>query len=151
VTACCHSQRYVGFRQQVSRFKTRELIVVLNNQIMHGLLVLSLLATGVASESILESLGFGMLESRGLVRKHARLLQRQQEPIGPCRFDFQTDIWTSCASLLSEFNLTLDYFLLANPSIGANCSNFQPGATYCLSLSKYTYTIVRRRNMEADV
>ncbi|KUJ07442.1 uncharacterized protein LY89DRAFT_743062 [Mollisia scopiformis] len=97
-------------------------------------IVLPLLAIGVASDSILESLGFGMLESGSLLQKYSRLLRRQSSSNGTCRLSLQTDIWTSCAALLSEFNLTLDYFKSANPNIGANCANFQPGATYCLSV-----------------
>lgn len=99
-------------------------------------IVLSLLTVGVASDSILESLGFGMLESGSLLQKHSRVLRRQSSSNGTCRLSLQTDIWTSCAALLSEFNLTLDYFKSANPSIGANCANFQPGATYCLSVRR---------------
>lgn len=103
---------------------------------MRTFFLLLLLVAGVASESILESLGFGMLESGSLLQKHAHLLRRQLASNATCRFSFETDIWTNCAGLLSEFNLTLDFFESANPSIGADCTNFQPGGTYCLSLSK---------------
>lgn len=30
----------------------------------------------------------------------------------------------------------VDYFEAMNPSIGINCTNFQPGATYCVSESE---------------
>ncbi|KAI0008467.1 hypothetical protein F4779DRAFT_641840 [Xylariaceae sp. FL0662B] len=81
---------------------------------MYPTVVLQFLIVSVAAASILESLGFGVVESQGFVT---------------------TDIWTSCAGLLSEFNLTLDYLKAANPSIGADCNNFRPGATYCISLT----------------
>ncbi|KAI1373410.1 hypothetical protein F4677DRAFT_429549 [Hypoxylon crocopeplum] len=105
---------------------------------MHASIILHFLGAGVASASILESLGFGIVESQGLLQKHSQLLRRQTENNATCRFSVTTDIWIYCASFLSEFNLTLDYFMTANPSIGANCSNFQPGATYCVSLTNGT-------------
>lgn len=102
-----------------------------------AIVVPAMLATSVASESILESLGFGMIDSASLLQKHSQLLRRQATSSATCRFSLETDIWTSCASLLNEFNLTLDYFKQNNPSIGANCANFQPGATYCISVGKW--------------
>ncbi|KAI1120351.1 hypothetical protein F5Y10DRAFT_283364 [Nemania abortiva] len=73
---------------------------------MYATPFLNLLTLGFGSASILEMHGFGI-----------------------------TDIWTSCAGVLSEFNITLDYFRTANPSIGPSCTGFQPGGTYCLSLT----------------
>lgn len=99
-------------------------------------MILQFIFVGVASASILEGLGFGVVESQGLLQTQSQLLRRQAANNSTCRFSVTTDIWTNCAGLLSEFNLTLDYFKEANPSIGANCTDFQPGATYCVSLSK---------------
>ncbi|CAJ2504360.1 Uu.00g117540.m01.CDS01 [Anthostomella pinea] len=93
-----------------------------------------LLLASVASASILESYGFGIVESQGLLRKHAELLRRQADNNATCRFSMPTDIWTTCAGFLSEFNITLDYFRIANPSIGPSCADFEPGTTYCVSM-----------------
>ncbi|KAI6091580.1 hypothetical protein F4821DRAFT_226441 [Hypoxylon rubiginosum] len=102
---------------------------------MYPTMILQFIFVGVASASILEGLGFGVVESQGLLQTQSQLLRRQAANNSTCRFSVTTDIWTNCAGLLSEFNLTLDYFKEANPSIGANCTDFQPGATYCVSLT----------------
>ncbi|KAI0538348.1 hypothetical protein GGR58DRAFT_468638 [Xylaria digitata] len=94
-----------------------------------------LLLANCASASILESHGFSIVESRGMLQRHAEILRRQTTGNATCRFSMPTDIWTTCASLLSEFNLTLSYFRTANPSIGPSCAGFQPGSTYCISLT----------------
>lgn len=37
--------------------------------------------------------------------------------------------------MLGEFNLTVDYFEAMNPTLGISCTNFVPGANYCVSES----------------
>lgn len=104
---------------------------------MYAIRALHLIFGGLASGSILESRGFGAVEAQGLLwGGHAQLFRRQTNNNATCRANMTTTIWTSCAGFLTEFNLTLDYFRLANPNIGPSCANFQPGSTYCISLSK---------------
>ncbi|KAI1079762.1 hypothetical protein F5B20DRAFT_542342 [Whalleya microplaca] len=97
---------------------------------------------GVASASLMEAIG---LESLGLDMKRThdafrRIRKRQsvihQRVLGndtTCRLNSTTTIWGSCAALLGEFNITVDYFEAMNPTIGDNCTNFVPGSTYCVS------------------
>lgn len=49
-----------------------------------------------------------------------------------CRQDYKTDVWTGCDDVLAQFQLTLEEFILANPSIGDECDGFVPGKTYCV-------------------
>jgi hypothetical protein len=51
-----------------------------------------------------------------------------------CHMNYTTDVWTGCADVLAQFNITMDYFNTANPNIGSNCQNFVPGNTYCVSI-----------------
>ncbi|KAJ4169800.1 hypothetical protein NW754_005948 [Fusarium falciforme] len=64
-------------------------------------------------------------------------LYSRQAPSGggaqPCRMNFTTDVWTRCDDLLAQFDLTLEEFMLANPSIGEACDGFKPGETYCVA------------------
>lgn len=92
---------------------------------------------GLTSASILDSIGFAAVESQNLLGKHASMLRRQTAGNTTCRLSMETDIWSSCASVLSQYNITLDYFMAGNPSIGADCSNFVPGNTYCISLGLF--------------
>lgn len=49
-----------------------------------------------------------------------------------CHLEYTTDVWTGCAQLLEQFNVSLAYFRYANPEITANCASFVPGQTYCI-------------------
>lgn len=95
-----------------------------------------LIVAGGTFASILDNVGFGAVESQNLLGKQATLLRRQTAGNVTCRLSMGTDIWSSCASVLSQFNITLDYFMAGNPSIGPDCSNFVPGNTYCISIGK---------------
>ncbi|KAH6638817.1 hypothetical protein C7974DRAFT_448560 [Boeremia exigua] len=61
------------------------------------------------------------------------LVAAQQPILPPCRQKFTTNIWTSCADVVSQFQLSVANFLYANPQLGAGCSGFKPGETYCVS------------------
>jgi hypothetical protein len=65
------------------------------------------------------------------------LVAAQQTVLPPCRQNFTTNIWTSCADVISQFQLSVADFLYANPQLGAGCSGFKPGDTYCVSRRKY--------------
>ncbi|KAI0118067.1 carbohydrate-binding module family 18 protein [Hypoxylon sp. NC0597] len=78
--------------------------------------------------TLLEDLGLGLLE------RHNHLSRRQT--VGSnytCRLNYTTNLWSSCAQVLQEFNLTLDAFQDINPSISDNCENFNPGSMYCVA------------------
>ncbi|OTA65821.1 carbohydrate-binding module family 18 protein [Hypoxylon sp. EC38] len=80
------------------------------------------------SATLLEDLGLGLLE------RHNLLSRRQTVSSNfTCRLNYTTNLWSSCAQVLQEFNLTLDAFEDINPSIGENCTNFNPGSTYCVA------------------
>ena len=49
-----------------------------------------------------------------------------------CHLEYTTDVWTGCAQILEQFNISLAYFQYANPNITANCANFVPGQSYCI-------------------
>jgi hypothetical protein len=49
-----------------------------------------------------------------------------------CRQEFKTDVWTGCDDVLAQFQLRLEEFMLANPTIGDECDGFVPGETYCV-------------------
>jgi hypothetical protein len=49
-----------------------------------------------------------------------------------CRQEFKTDVWTGCDDVLAQFDLKLEEFKLANPTIGDKCDGFVPGETYCV-------------------
>ena len=49
-----------------------------------------------------------------------------------CHLEYTTDVWTGCAQILEQFNISLAYFQYANPSITANCASFVPGQNYCI-------------------
>ena len=49
-----------------------------------------------------------------------------------CHLEYTTDVWTGCAQILEEFNISLAEFQYANPNITANCANFVPGQNYCI-------------------
>lgn len=81
-----------------------------------------------ASATLLEDLGLGLLE------RHNQLYRRQTVASNfTCRLNYTTNLWSSCAQVLQEFNLTLDAFESVNPTIGENCTNFNPGSTYCIA------------------
>ncbi|MCJ1283615.1 hypothetical protein MMC26_002946 [Xylographa opegraphella] len=67
-------------------------------------------------------------------RLDGSLVQRQSagEPLPECHLQYTTDVWTGCADVLVQFNITLEYFQYANPNITANCADFVPGQTYCI-------------------
>ncbi|GKU10105.1 hypothetical protein FLAG1_08927 [Fusarium langsethiae] len=52
-----------------------------------------------------------------------------------CRQEFKTDVWTGCDDVLAQFQLTLEEFILANPTIGEECDGFVPGETYCVAFN----------------
>ncbi|RKK94305.1 hypothetical protein BFJ68_g15218 [Fusarium oxysporum] len=52
-----------------------------------------------------------------------------------CRQKFKTNVWTGCDDVLSQFQLTLKEFMLANPTIGDACDGFVPGETYCVAFN----------------
>lgn len=66
------------------------------------------------------------------------LFKRQNDTgtLPGCRLNYQTTVWTGCADILRRFNITLDYFRLANPTVSAKCANFVPGDTYCIRRGK---------------
>lgn len=103
---------------------------------MRLLFLLPLVQAGLASASILEGLGFGDVESQNLLARRATLGRRQDTGSATCRLSMGTSIWDSCASVLNQYNITLNYFMAGNPSIGPNCANFVPGSTYCISLGE---------------
>jgi hypothetical protein len=49
-----------------------------------------------------------------------------------CHLSYTTDVWTGCADVLFQFNISLAYFRYVNPNLTEDCSNFQPGDTYCI-------------------
>ncbi|KAA6411219.1 MAG: hypothetical protein FRX48_04499 [Lasallia pustulata] len=49
-----------------------------------------------------------------------------------CHLYYSTDVWTGCAQVLTQFNVSFEYFQYANPNISANCANFVPGGIYCI-------------------
>lgn len=59
--------------------------------------------------------------------------------------NYTTDVWTGCADVLTQFNITLDYFQLANPDIGSNCQNFVPGSVYCVSVARIVVYFLLKR------
>ncbi|KAI1738204.1 hypothetical protein F4680DRAFT_426430 [Xylaria scruposa] len=80
--------------------------------------------------TLLEDLGLGLLSDHGhLARRDMSLAN------ATCRRNYSTNIWSSCAQVLQEFNLTLDFFEAVNPSIGVNCTNFVAGSSYCVSVA----------------
>lgn len=94
------------------------------------------LVVGIASASLLQDLGLGQVE------RHNGLQRRQMMTSNStCRLNYTTNLWSSCAQVLQEFNLTLDAFEDVNPTIGINCTNFVPGSTYCIAagLSHFTW------------
>ncbi|PSR80524.1 hypothetical protein BD289DRAFT_440635 [Coniella lustricola] len=96
-------------------------------------------ASHACSEAIgLESLGLEPFhfQQAQRARQYHKISRRQDtDTASTCRLNYTTNIWMSCAGLLGEFNITVDYFEAMNPTIGINCTNFQPGATYCVSES----------------
>ncbi|RLL93060.1 hypothetical protein CFD26_101227 [Aspergillus turcosus] len=62
-----------------------------------------------------------------------------------CHMNYTTDVWTGCADVLAQFNITMDYFNTANPNIGSNCENFVPGNTYCVSIAVAMAVITAER------
>lgn len=53
-----------------------------------------------------------------------------------CHLYYSTDVWTGCAQVLTQFNVSFEYFQYANPNISANCANFVPGGIYCIHRGK---------------
>lgn len=100
---------------------------------MHRIILLALLLQTV-SASIWHKLGLSSIKQH---RNSPRFVKRQSGGGADCRLNYTTDIWTSCASLIEQFNLTLDYFEYVNPSIGINCTNFVPGSTYCVETGQF--------------
>ena len=76
------------------------------------------------------------------------LVAAQQTVLPPCRQNFTTNVWTSCANVVSQFQLSLAEFLYANPQLGAGCDGFKPGETYCISHREYDRTKKLMRDAE---
>ncbi|CAI6331050.1 unnamed protein product [Periconia digitata] len=57
---------------------------------------------------------------------------RQATSLPPCRLNYTTDVWTGCADVIAQFEITLEEFLYANPQLGEGCDGFKPGETYCV-------------------
>lgn len=66
---------------------------------------------------------------------HPLLVQRQDDD---CRLPMETYLWTTCSSFLADYNITLPELLRLNPLVGADCSGFVPGSTYCLRKGENT-------------
>ncbi|KAJ8070645.1 hypothetical protein OCU04_001016 [Sclerotinia nivalis] len=60
-----------------------------------------------------------------------------------CHLNYTTDVWTGCANVLSQFNITLAYFESSNPEVGPNCGSFVPGNTYCIFRAPTTGTLIQ--------
>lgn len=55
-----------------------------------------------------------------------------------CHLNYTTDVWTGCTDVLSQFNITFEYFQYSNPGITDHCANFAPGTQYCIFRGKLT-------------
>lgn len=53
-----------------------------------------------------------------------------------CKYTVQTDTWTTCASLIDKYNITLPDFVRMNPEVERDCYHFKPGGKYCLRTSE---------------
>jgi hypothetical protein len=60
------------------------------------------------------------------------VIPRQIPDPSPCRLNYTTDVWTSCADVIAQFEITLAQFLYANPQLGEGCDGFKPGEKYCV-------------------
>ncbi|KAI0190299.1 hypothetical protein F4808DRAFT_29822 [Astrocystis sublimbata] len=95
-----------------------------------------LVASGpFAIASLLHDIGLGDLHSRAAAINTT------------CRTNYTTNLWSNCAQVLSEFNLTLTLFQEINPSIGQSCANFIPGKVYCVAPVTGTATPVSTNGM----
>ncbi|CAD6447522.1 deedc29b-f137-4857-90c2-01960bb5913f [Sclerotinia trifoliorum] len=65
---------------------------------------------------------------------------KRQTNLPECHLNYTTDIWTGCADVLSQFNITLVYFESSNPEVSPNCDGFIPGNTYCIFRASTTGT-----------
>ena len=70
--------------------------------------------------------GFGFAPAGGWKRRDTT------GSLPECHLNYTTDVWTGCADVLAQFNITLAYFRYANPEITSNCASFVPGNTYCI-------------------
>ncbi|KAL4798129.1 hypothetical protein ASPVEDRAFT_219720 [Aspergillus versicolor CBS 583.65] len=49
-----------------------------------------------------------------------------------CKASVSTDIWTTCQSLIQQYNISLPAFYEMNPEVWYDCSQFHPGEDYCI-------------------
>ncbi|KAH6720298.1 hypothetical protein BKA61DRAFT_594595 [Leptodontidium sp. MPI-SDFR-AT-0119] len=56
-----------------------------------------------------------------------------QRDIGiECRLSVSTDIWTTCLTFITMYNITLPEMFNMNPLVEADCFGFKPGSEYCV-------------------
>ena len=63
-------------------------------------------------------------------------LFRRTVNVTNCNVYVDTNIWTTCLSFITTWNVTLQYFYGINPTVAPDCSAFVPGASYCLSVGE---------------
>lgn len=85
-------------------------------------------AASFTTATLLEDIGLGNLEARRPISPRQKTLAN-----ATCRANYSTNLWSSCAQVLSEFNLTLALFQQINPGIGDDCCHFHPGHVYCIA------------------
>lgn len=69
-----------------------------------------------------------------------RVLGMYSRDVGPeCRLSVSTDIWTTCLTFLTMYNITLPEMFKMNPLVEADCFGFKPGSDYCVVARKSTH------------
>ncbi|KAI8625118.1 hypothetical protein F5Y19DRAFT_277836 [Xylariaceae sp. FL1651] len=105
-------------------------------------LLTCLVAKSFATATLLDDIGLGNLHFRNYLPE-----PRATAANITCRTNYTTNLWSSCAQVLEEFNLTLTLFQEINPSIGQSCSNFIPGTVYCIAPVTGTATPISTNGM----
>ena len=56
----------------------------------------------------------------------------ERRDVLPCLAEAPTNIWSTCASFLDEYQVNLPHLVTMNPELQNDCVAFKPGTTYCL-------------------
>ena len=67
----------------------------------------------------------------------SNLLPRIVNP-DDCRLWVDTTAWTTCASLTTQYGISVAQLFNLNPSVDFDCFGFQPGARYCLVAREFS-------------
>ncbi|KAH9224000.1 hypothetical protein DL95DRAFT_452975 [Leptodontidium sp. 2 PMI_412] len=61
-----------------------------------------------------------------------------QRDIGiECRLSVSTDIWTTCLTFITMYNITLPEMFNMNPLVEEDCFGFKPGSEYCVMAREF--------------